>query len=129
MTVKLGYSELYSQQERAVKVFMMGCDVFVNLPTGSRKSLCCCILPSVFDALSGKDGKSIAVVVCPLISLMKHQVRPMEARGVHSVYVGDYTEREATDTCSRMYQLVYVSPESLITNELWREMLLHCKPG
>ena len=41
---KLGYSHLCPQQERAVKKFVEGRDVFVSLPTGSGKSLCYCIL-------------------------------------------------------------------------------------
>ena len=49
---ELGYSSLRSQQELAVKQFVCGNDVFVCLPTGSEKSLCYSILPSVFDYLS-----------------------------------------------------------------------------
>ena len=76
-TTKLGYSTLHSQQERVVKAFVQGPDVFVSLPTGSGKSLCYCLLPSLFDALRGIEGKSVVVVVSPLISPMKDQVRAM----------------------------------------------------
>ena len=127
-TSKLGYSALHRQQEKVVKAlkFVVGRDVFVSLPTGSGKSLCYCILPLVFDELSGVDGKSIVVVVSPLIALMKDQVLAMEARNVRAVYVGDCTEEgsEATEICSGKYQLVYMSPEALLTNEHWRDMLL-----
>ena len=85
--------------------------MFVSLPTGSGKSLCYCLLPSVFDALRVTEGRSIVVIVSPLISLMKDQVRAMKERNMRAVYVGDCTddERAATDTCAGKYQLVYMS--------------------
>ena len=70
---RLGFSCLRSQQKRAIASFMKGNDVFVSLPTGSGKSLCFAILPFAFDELHGRKG-SIAIVVSPLISLMKDQV-------------------------------------------------------
>ena len=123
-TNTLGYSKLRPQQERAVKSLVLGRDVFVSLPTGSGKSLCYCLLPSVFDLLSGSDGTSIVVVVSPLLSLMKDQVWSMMARNVRAVYVGDCLEEEEMDVCLGKYQLMYMSPEALITDERWRDMLL-----
>ena len=95
-TVTLGYSQLREQQRVVVEHFIEGNDVFVSLPTGSGKSLCYCLLPSVFDSLKGSrlvTTRSIVVVVSPLIALMKDQVRQMTQRGVSAVYVGeaDYT--------------------------------------
>ena len=121
---KLGYTALHSQQEMVVKAFVTGRDVFVCLPTGSGKSLCYCILPSVFDELSAVDGKSIVVVVSPLISLMKDQVQAMKAKDIRAVYVGDCGEEDVIDVCSGVYQIVYMSPEALLTDEQWRDMLL-----
>lgn len=75
---QLGYESLRSNQELVVKHFVGGRDVFVSLPTGSGKSLCYCILPGVFDILRRKNStsnQSIAIVVSPLIALMKDQVR------------------------------------------------------
>ena len=69
---KMGYAELRPKQEAAV---IGGEDVFVSLPTGSRKSLCYSLLPLVFDKLRNVDGKSVVVVVSPLIALMKDQPR------------------------------------------------------
>jgi len=122
---KLGYMQLRNQQVRAVKMFVRGNDVFVCLPTGSGKSLCYCILPATFDSLFGADGRSIAVIVSPLISLMKDQVRAMERRGTRAVYVGDCSEeRREVEVCCGNYQLVYMSPEALLTDERWRDMLV-----
>ena len=62
---KLGYSTLLPQQERVVRAFVQGRDVFVSLPTGSGKSLCYCLLPLLFYELYGSQRKSIVVVVSP----------------------------------------------------------------
>ena len=109
---KLEYSQLRPQQERAVKRFVEGHNVFVSLPTGSGKSLCYCILPATYDFLSGADGLLIVVVVSPLISLMKEQVRAMNERYMRAVFVGDCAEEEAVDVCDGKFKLVYMSPEA-----------------
>ena len=70
---RLGFLSLRSQQKRAIASFLEGNDVFVSLPTGSGKSLCFALLPFAFDNFLDKKG-SIAIVVSPLISLMKDQV-------------------------------------------------------
>ena len=62
-----------SKQKRAITSFLEGNDVFVSLPTGSGKSLCFALLPFAFDNFLRREG-SIAIVVSPLISLMKDQV-------------------------------------------------------
>ena len=74
---KLGYSELHHQQELVLEQFVEGRDAFVSLPTGSGKLLCYFILPRVYDILKGvtsTESQSVAVVVSPLIALMKDQV-------------------------------------------------------
>ena len=71
---RLGYSSLKNQQKRAITSFLEGLnDVFVSLPTGSGKSLCFALLPFAFDDFLRREG-SLAIVVSPLISLMKDQV-------------------------------------------------------
>ena len=71
---KLGYAEVRKHQAEAATKFMQGDDVFVSLPTGSSKSLIYSVLPFAFDELLGCEG-SVVVVISPLISLMKNQVR------------------------------------------------------
>ena len=75
--LKLGYSSLRKEQREAVKNFTGGNDVFLSVPTGGGKSLCYAILPLVFDQIRQKAGRSIVIVVSPLIALMKDQVRCM----------------------------------------------------
>ena len=72
---RAGYS-LRPLQEQVIISFVQGSDVFVGLPTGSGKSLCYNILPDVIKSLR-KVKSSIAVIVSPLIALMKDQVRAM----------------------------------------------------
>ena len=85
-TEELRHSELRPNQLAVLRRFMNGRDVFVCLPTGSGKSLCYCLLPKVFDKLKPCTHSSIVVVVSPLISLMKDQVRAMMERNISAVY-------------------------------------------
>ena len=126
-TAELGFLELREQQKITVRHFLQGNDVFVCLPTGSGKSLCYCLLPKVFDTLRScvsAATKSIVVVISPLIALMKDQVRQMSQRNISAVYVGDADEELETKICDGKFQLVYMSPEALLTNQMWRDMLL-----
>ena len=122
----MGYSSLTAKQEEVVRAFAKGIDVFVSLPTGSGKSLCYCILPLVFDSLRRRtEQSSIVVVVSPLVALMKDQVRGLEMRKIKAVYVGDCEDDKAVaDICEGKFQIVYISPESLLTDARWRDMLL-----
>ena len=75
----LGYSSVREVQAKAIRSVVAGKDVFISLPTGTGKSLCFALVPVVFDRLLGyKKGAetSIAIVVSPLIALMKDQVSP-----------------------------------------------------
>ena len=65
-----GYSNLRENQLNGV---IQGNDVFIILLKGSGKSLCYAILLFAFDELRGCEG-SLAIVVSPLIALMKDQV-------------------------------------------------------
>ena len=120
---QLGYSRLRPNQEQAVSHFVRGNDVFVSLPTGSGKSLCYCLLPGVFDEIHHSKG-SIVIVVSPLVALMKDQVRCMTERDVRAVFVGDADDDSSVDEiCEGKYQLVFMSPESLLTDPKWRDMV------
>ena len=122
---KLGYASFRSMHQRkAIESFVQGNDVFVCLPTGSGKSLCYCILPAVFDHLHGVRS-SIAVVISPLVALMKDQVRAMTEKGVSAVFVGDCRDdNDIARVSEGAYQIVYMSPEALLEDDQWRDMLL-----
>ena len=92
--------------------------MFVILPMGSGKSLCYCILPATHDFLRGVHGQPIVVVVSPL-TLMKDQVQAMKERDIQAVFIGDCCEEGVVDVCNGKFQLVYMSPEALLTSERW----------
>ncbi len=114
-------------QMRVVVDFVAGLDVFAVLPTGSGKSLCFVALPLVFEKLRGDQGLSSIVVVynSPLISLMKDQVQKYNGKGVKCAFIGQESESLCLEECvlNREYHVVYSSPESLLRNDKWRNML------
>ena len=126
---RLGLTFRGRQREVVVR-FVRGRDVFVSLPTGSGKSLCYECLPWTFDQLRGarEQGRSIVVVVTPLISLMKDQVGAAVRKGVNAVYVSGsengMEEKVVEEIQEGLYQLLFFNPESLLTVECWREMML-----
>ena len=74
-------------QRGAVREFMLESrGVFVDLPTGSGKSLCFAALPFVFDIFRSRAG-SVVVVECPLQSIMEDQVSIYRARGLQAAFV------------------------------------------
>ncbi len=88
---------LKQDQANAIKRFVIGNDVFISLPTGygkSLKSLCfLLLLARVFDLLKAVPGKSIILVVSPLLALMKDQVSSANALGLSAAMISD---REST---------------------------------
>ena len=109
--------------------FVLGCDVFVMLPTGSGKSLCYASLPYIFDSLQRAAGEkdahhSIAVVICPLSAIMQDQTQKFTEGGLKVHFVGkDQKNEEVKDRVERgEYSLVFMSPEAMLTVLRWSEM-------
>ncbi len=122
-TKELGYKELRPNQEAAIRNFLGGKDVFVSLPTGAGKSLCYSLLPRVYDELRQTPYSSIVIVVSPLIALMKDQVKSMTRRGVRAVYAAELSEEGITEIVEGKQQLIFMSPETLLTNSKWRDII------
>ena len=55
---------------------------------------------------------------------MKDQVRAMSERDVSAVYTGDADEKTEIGICLGKYQIVYMSPEMLLGDNHWRDMLV-----
>ena len=90
----IGYSSLRVEQKTALLQFLSGNDIFVRLPTGYGKSLCYILLPLIFDRLNTHISlSSVILVVSPLVSLMKDQMRALEGRGISAVAVCSETGR------------------------------------
>ena len=118
------YSTLPSDQRKVVLEYMNWKDVFVSLTTGSGNSLCYSILPLAFDSVrSSTCSKSIVLVVIPLIALMKEQVLRMEEGCVTSLYSGDMDDSRRSKVCQGEYQLIFMSPESLLDSAFWHDIL------
>ena len=78
------FMELRPNQLLVIKSFCAGNDVFVALPTGSGKSVCYWILPSLFKTLHNKD-RSTFIVISPLEALMKDQEQAVSRLGVKAI--------------------------------------------
>ena len=88
----MGYTELRLKQEEVILDLVRRSDVFVSLPTRGGKSLCYSLLPGVFDNVCRLPSLFDAIVVSPLVALMRDQVKAMTEKNVHTVYVGDTGE-------------------------------------
>ena len=119
---KMKIKELLPEQDKCVRAFLEGKDVFICLPTGYGKSLCFAIL---FDYLRGhRDHLSIVICVAPLLSLMEDQYnRFKDYFSVVVVSSSIYQQVSIQEVFDGNAQLIYISPEALLTNEQYREML------
>jgi len=108
-----GYDDFRPLQAKAMRAVVDGCDSLVVLPTGGGKSLC---FQAPAIAMPG-----LAVVVSPLISLMKDQVDSLVDCGVCAACVNSTLalaeKREIADMIrSERLKLLYLSPERLLTD-------------
>ena len=109
-----GYQTFRPHQEEIVERLINGKDAFVLMPTGGGKSLCF-QLPALH-----RDG--VAIVVSPLISLMKDQVDALQANGVRAAcYNSSLGAVEARQVLGQLHagqlDLLYVAPERLLNND------------
>lgn len=116
-----GYDSFRPLQEEIIRHILDGNDALVLMPTGGGKSICY-QLPALL-----REGT--AVVVSPLISLMKDQVEALCANGISAGALNssnDETENAALRrACTEgRLKLLYISPEKLLTeaNYLLRDM-------
>ncbi|MDD5563079.1 MAG: DNA helicase RecQ [Thermoanaerobaculaceae bacterium] len=108
-----GYTGFRPLQREVMERVIGGGDAFVLMPTGGGKSLCYQVPALV------RPGT--AVVVSPLISLMKDQVDALRANGVAAErYDSSLDQGEARRVLARLHagelDLLYVSPERLMTD-------------
>ena len=103
---------------------LSGKDVFVCLPTGFGKSLCFHCLPYVFDVVNGHTSPySQIVVVSPLTSLMKDQIKVLDDRGMKAVHVTKSDDRQLKDeVLLGKYQIIFTSPEVLLQDKDWTDV-------
>ncbi|MFT3885009.1 MAG: DNA helicase RecQ [Flavobacteriales bacterium] len=112
-----GFTGFKGEQEAIVQSVLDGHDTFVIMPTGGGKSLCY-QLPALMQ-------EGTAIVVSPLIALMKNQVDALRSfsndEGVAHFLNSSLTRNEALkvkkDIKSGVTKLLYVAPESLTKKE------------
>lgn len=112
-----GFSTFKGQQEQIIENLLEGKDIFVLMPTGGGKSLCY-QLPALIS-------EGTAIVVSPLIALMKNQVDAVNglssddgvAHVLNSSLNKTQTKQVFDDIKSGKTKLLYVAPESLIKDD------------
>jgi ATP-dependent DNA helicase RecQ len=112
-----GFSQFKGLQEKVVKSIITGNNTFVIMPTGGGKSLCYQLPALVLDGT--------AIVVSPLIALMKNQVDAIRSLsseyGIAHVLNSSLNKTEIAnvkkDITSGITKLLYVAPESLTKEE------------
>ncbi|MEO1450712.1 MAG: DNA helicase RecQ, partial [Bacteroidota bacterium] len=109
-----GYDAFRGKQEEVISSLLSGNNTFVIMPTGAGKSLCY-QLPAVLM-------EGTALVISPLIALMKNQVDQLQAFGIEAGFLNSSMNRANYEAVkqkvlSRQLKLLYVAPESLVKQE------------
>ena len=112
-----GFDTFKGEQEEIIRSLLDGNDTFVLLPTGGGKSLCY-QLPSLLM-------EGVAIVISPLIALMKNQVDAMRHYGeedgvahfLNSSLNKSAIDQVKADILAGKTKLLYVAPESLTKEE------------
>ncbi|MEH0158221.1 DNA helicase RecQ [Limibacter armeniacum] len=109
-----GYNQFRGEQENIIRNILAGRNTFVIMPTGAGKSLCY-QLPALV-----KDGT--AIVISPLIALMKNQVDQLNAVGINAQFLNSTLSKSEANKVKKQLlagevKLLYVAPESLTKEE------------
>ena len=112
-----GFSSFKGRQEEIIKNLQAGNDSLVIMPTGGGKSMCY-QLPALID-------EGVAIIVSPLIALMKNQVDALRgfneddriAHVLNSSLNKQQVQEVKDDLSSGKTKLLYVAPESLTKEE------------
>lgn len=105
-----GYKSFRNQQKEIIESIIDGRDTLIIIPTGGGKSLCYQI-PAVILPKT-------AIVISPLISLMKDQVDQLAANGISAAYLNGSQSSSEQQNVIEQYlnhsiKLLYISPERL----------------
>ena len=110
-----GYDSFRPLQEQSIASVLHGRDSLTVLPTGGGKSICFQVPSLCLDGL--------AVVVSPLISLMKDQVDALQAYGVAAAFVNSTQNDDEKRGVAGLIRhgklkLLYIAPEGLLTTRM-----------
>lgn len=105
-----GFDNFRGEQEKIIKSIVSGKNTFVIMPTGAGKSLCYQLPATVLEGT--------AIVISPLIALMKNQVDQLKAFGINAQFLNSTLNksemnRVKNDVIAGNCKLLYIAPESL----------------
>src|SRR5690606_12406281 len=112
-----GFEKFKGEQENIIKSILSGKDTFVIMPTGGGKSLC--------YQLPALVSEGVAIIVSPLIALMKNQVDLVRgyssndniAHFLNSSLSKTQQKKVKSDLLDGTTKLLYVAPETLTKEE------------
>ena len=117
---RFGISSLQDFQMETLRHVLAGGDAILSVHTGT--SLCYQAFPEVWKALHPSD-KCVVLVVAPRVAIMEEKVTYLRGLGYAATYIGEDPTKEHLIVQGE-YTFVYCSPEAIIGNEKWRNMIL-----